>query len=99
MKTFTLRKEDVERRWWLVDAGPRTARWDAGEGSVLPFLRWAGVRRLERLVVTHDDGDHTGGAFAVRRFTQPFWRSQIQRPDTNLMCGLPARRVIAESYA
>jgi competence protein ComEC len=54
-------------RWWLVDAGPRTARWDAGEGSVLPFLRWAGVRRLERLVVTHDDGDHTGGAFAVRR--------------------------------
>jgi competence protein ComEC len=56
-----------EGRWWLVDAGPRTARWDAGEGSVLPFLRWAGVRRLERLVVTHDDGDHTGGAFAVRR--------------------------------
>ena len=34
---------------------------------MLPFLRWAGVRRLERLVVTHDDGDHTGGAFAVRR--------------------------------
>ena len=54
-------------RWWLVDAGPRTPRWDAGEGSVLPFLRWAGVRRLERLVVTHDDGDHTGGAVAVRR--------------------------------
>jgi len=53
--------------WSLVDAGPRTPRWDAGEGSVLPFLRWAGVRNLERLVVTHDDGDHTGGAYAVRR--------------------------------
>lgn len=54
-------------RWWLVDAGPRTPRWDAGEGAVLPFLRWAGVRSLERLVLTHDDGDHTGGATAVRR--------------------------------
>lgn len=53
--------------WWLVDAGPRTAQWDAGEGAVLPFLRWAGVRRLERLVLTHDDGDHTGGAAAVGR--------------------------------
>jgi len=53
--------------WWLVDAGPRTPRFDAGERTVLPFLRWAGVRRLERLVLTHDDGDHTGGAHAVLR--------------------------------
>jgi competence protein ComEC len=57
----------AQGRWWLVDAGPRTPHWDAGEGSILPFLRWVGVRRLERLVVTHDDGDHTGGAYAVRR--------------------------------
>jgi len=53
--------------WWLVDAGPRTTRWDAGEGAVLPFLRTLGVRRLEALVLTHDDGDHTGGARAVLR--------------------------------
>jgi competence protein ComEC len=51
--------------WWLVDAGPRTPHFDAGAGTVLPFLRWAGVRRLERLVLTHDDGDHTGGAWAL----------------------------------
>lgn len=53
--------------WWLVDAGPRTTRWDAGEGAVLPFLRTLGVRRLEALVLTHDDGDHTGGARALER--------------------------------
>jgi len=51
--------------WWLVDAGPRTPHFDAGASTVLPFLRWAGVRRLERLVLTHDDGDHTGGAWAI----------------------------------
>jgi competence protein ComEC len=56
--------------WWLVDAGPRTPRFDAGESTVLPFLRWAGVRRLEQLVLTHDDGDHTGGAHAVLRGTE-----------------------------
>ncbi len=53
--------------WWLVDAGPRSPRYDAGERVVLPFLRWAGVRRLEVLVLTHDDGDHTGGASAIAR--------------------------------
>ncbi len=53
--------------WWLVDAGPRSPRGDAGESVVLPFLRWAGVRRLDALVLTHADSDHTGGAGAVLR--------------------------------
>jgi competence protein ComEC len=53
--------------WALVDAGPRTPRFDAGAGVVLPFLRWAAVRRLETLVLTHEHGDHVGGAAAVRR--------------------------------
>jgi competence protein ComEC len=53
--------------WWLVDAGPRSDRFDAGESVVLPFLRWAGVRRLEGVAVTHDDNDHRGGVPALRR--------------------------------
>jgi competence protein ComEC len=52
--------------WWLVDSGPRTEHLDSGRRVVLPFLRWAGVRRLEALILTHDDSDHTGGAPAVR---------------------------------
>ncbi|MCE9627575.1 MAG: DNA internalization-related competence protein ComEC/Rec2 [Candidatus Eisenbacteria bacterium] len=57
----------TQQGWWLVDTGPRSPRWDAGEGAVLPFLRWAGVRQLDALALTHDDGDHTGGAHAVAR--------------------------------
>jgi competence protein ComEC len=53
--------------WWLLDAGPRSRGYDAGEGIVLPFFRWAGVRRLQWLVITHDDADHAGGSEAVRR--------------------------------
>ena len=54
-------------RWWLVDAGPHTPRLDAGQAVVLPFFRWAAVRRLDVLLLTHDDSDHTGGAGAVLR--------------------------------
>lgn len=53
--------------WWLIDTGARSPQWDAGEGVVLPFFRWAGVRHLQRLVLTHDDSDHTGGVAATRR--------------------------------
>ena len=56
-----------EDGWWLVDAGGRSPRYDAGESAVVPFFRWAGVRSLRFLALTHDDGDHTGGAAAVRR--------------------------------
>jgi competence protein ComEC len=57
----------LARTWWLVDAGPRTPRLDAALSVVLPFLRWAAVRRLDALVLTHDDSDHVGGAPAVLR--------------------------------
>jgi competence protein ComEC len=53
--------------WWLIDAGPRSPRHDAGQSVALPFLRWAGVRRLDTVVFTHDDGDHTGGGESVLR--------------------------------
>jgi competence protein ComEC len=44
----------------LVDAGP-------ADGPVLARLDHAGVRRLDVLVVTHDQADHEGGAPAVLR--------------------------------
>jgi competence protein ComEC len=50
----------------LFDAGP-TARsgFDSGEEIVLPALAAAGRRGLDRLVVSHADNDHAGGAAAV----------------------------------
>ena len=50
----------------LFDAGP-TARsgFDSGEEIVLPALAAHGRRGLDRLVVSHADNDHAGGAAAV----------------------------------
>lgn len=54
-------------RWILVDTGPASEEFDAGERRVLPFLRSQGVRALDLLLLTHPDADHVGGAAAVVR--------------------------------
>ncbi len=50
----------------LYDTGPafRGGR-SAADLAVVPFLRHAGIRRLNRLVVSHLDNDHAGGTGAV----------------------------------
>jgi competence protein ComEC len=52
-------------RWFLIDAGPRTPRADAGRDRVVPYLQRRGVRRIEAVILTHPDADHIGGAAAV----------------------------------
>ncbi len=52
----------------LYDTGPAVPHgFDAGERVVVPALRALGVRRLDRVVVSHADSDHAGGLDAVRR--------------------------------
>jgi competence protein ComEC len=51
--------------WILIDAGPRGAAGDAGRRVVVPFLRRAGVRRLDVVVASHGHADHVGGMPAV----------------------------------
>jgi competence protein ComEC len=51
--------------WVLVDAGPRTATYDAGRRRVVPYLSAHGVSGLDAVVITHPDADHIGGVAAV----------------------------------
>ena len=53
---------------WLYDAGPRySADTDAGERLILPYLRHRGFGRLDGLIVSHLDSDHSGGAASILR--------------------------------
>ncbi|MGB2869206.1 MAG: DNA internalization-related competence protein ComEC/Rec2 [Bacteroidota bacterium] len=45
----------------LIDAGPMSAREDAGERYIGPFLRRKGVRSLDVMLVSHPHSDHIGG--------------------------------------
>ncbi len=50
----------------LYDAGPRySSDSDSGSRIVVPFLRSAGIGRLDGFIVSHDDIDHSGGALSV----------------------------------
>lgn len=50
----------------MFDTGPRYgAEADAGGRLVLPYLRAIGVRRLDTLIVSHADSDHSGGAASL----------------------------------
>jgi competence protein ComEC len=51
----------------LYDTGPLySAESDAGQRIVVPYLRATGVERLDVLVVTHRDSDHSGGVVAIQ---------------------------------
>ena len=50
----------------LFDAGPSYGpQADAGNRMIVPYLRAAGVKELDTLIVSHDDLDHYGGASSV----------------------------------
>ena len=51
----------------LYDAGARFGDFDLGERVVVPSLRQLGVARLDTLLLSHADNDHSGGALAVLR--------------------------------
>lgn len=49
----------------LYDTGPALGSMDAGEMVVVPFLRHHGAGRIDRMILSHADNDHAGGAAAV----------------------------------
>ena len=56
----------TRNRLLIHDAGPQYSRdSEAGTRVLLPLLRAQGTRRIDRLMLSHRDGDHVGGAAAL----------------------------------
>lgn len=50
----------------LYDTGPSfSTESDAGSRVILPYLRARGIDRLDRIVISHNDNDHSGGAVSI----------------------------------
>ncbi|MDI1302727.1 MAG: DNA internalization-related competence protein ComEC/Rec2 [bacterium] len=71
---------ETSRHQLLYDAGPTLGpRADAGRRYVLPLLHQRRVTSLDRLLLSHDDSDHTGGALSVLA-GMPVWAGLGARP-------------------
>lgn len=58
----------------LFDSGPSFASGeDAGARVVAPYLWRGGVNRLDGLIISHDDIDHSGGAMSLLASHRPAW--------------------------
>lgn len=56
----------TSHHYLLYDAGPAfSGGFNAGADVVLPYYRWRGIDHIDRVVISHGDNDHIGGAQAV----------------------------------
>jgi competence protein ComEC len=76
----------------VYDTGPQTGRDnDAGQRILLPLLKARGETRIDRLVLSHRDLDHVGGAASVLRGLNVAALSSSLEPGHPLL-GLAAER-------
>ena len=75
---------ETSRHVMVFDTGAAyPSGFDLGEVAVMPFLRWRGIDRVDRLVVSHNDNDHIGGAaFVVGQvFIDSIYASNPEHPS------------------
>ena len=57
---FTTKEHTV-----VYDTGPFMGQFDTGEAVVTPVLYKLGVKKIDNLIISHDDNDHAGGTGAL----------------------------------
>jgi competence protein ComEC len=75
----------------LYDTGPAYSQdSNGGNRVILPYLKARGIHRLDGVIVSHSDTDHTGGAPAILQGTEVGWLASSLHPRHSL--ALAARR-------
>jgi len=66
----------------LYDTGPRFSETaDAGNRIIAPLLRASGVARLDGMIVSHQDNDHSGGALSLLQTVPVEWVASSLKAD------------------
>jgi competence protein ComEC len=76
----------TSRHALVYDTGPA---WnpdaDSGNRIVVPYLRGEGIRRLDGLIVSHEDDDHSGGAISILDARAPLWLLSSLPEDSEII--------------
>lgn len=74
----------------LYDTGPSySSQSDSGSRVIVPYLRAAGIRYLDSLLISHDDNDHSGGAASILE----------QVPVRQMLSSLPEDSALIATHA
>jgi competence protein ComEC len=78
----------------VYDTGPRwTDNTDAGSRLIAPYLRASGSSRIDGLVVSHLDIDHSGGAKSLLQSTPVNWMLTSVFADADIVKAANEKRV------
>lgn len=70
----------------LYDTGPRwNEEADSGNRIIAPYLRGEGIRRLDGLMVSHNDLDHSGGARSVLQSVPVRWLASSLDKESDIV--------------
>ena len=85
---------ETANRKLLYDTGPiQGRRDDAGQRVILPYLRGRGIEQIDRMVISHSDSDHVGGAATLLKQIQfDFMMGSLPR-DNPLLENLQTRKI------
>ena len=76
----------------VYDTGARFSyRFNAGDAVLVPFLRQAGYSDIDRLVISHGDNDHLGGASAMP--SDEIFSSVPDKLSAKLSVKLPSKNI------
>lgn len=75
----------TKNRTLLYDTGPKySAQSDSGSRIVMPFLRGEGITRLDGVMLSHNDLDHSGGLNSILAQMPVNWLDSSIPVDTKL---------------
>lgn len=77
----------------LYDTGPfYSPESDGGNRVILPYLDARGISRLDAVVISHNDNDHSGGALSIFQHLKVAWVSSSLAADSPIVAAAPNHR-------
>jgi competence protein ComEC len=91
---------ETEKHRLLYDTGPAySLESDGGNRVILPYLKARGIGKLDGMIVSHNDSDHSGGALSILGETDVQWVTSSLAMDSPIVAAAKNHRRCAAGQA